>query len=375
MNGRITRLQLLVLLAVGWGILACNCFDPQVQPPKKKDVSAGNDSEGQETDLVTSTDSADGPGGEDQDSLLQEAGHDSGGTDASGPETQPDVAVPGCTDPEALNYDPSATEDDGSCLYPVSVTFNVDMSCAKSVAAPQVAGGNTFGMPGDYPMSDPDGDDVWTVTIPIAVGLSTAYTFTSDACQDWSCKEDIAGQECATEPYNDRFLTMGSVDMTVNACFGNCGEGFCGQCPVGSPPPESAVQCKPPQVKVEFLLDMSKAWDIAKANVIALQGSFAGFWPGIVMERIPVSKLYRVAVCLDADTDYTFKFAGYEYSNGANEFPDNGYEVGKPPCPGTTITAECQYGTCTDRLLHTGAKDSTVGVFLWGECDTYPPPL
>lgn len=28
------------------------------------------------------------------------------------------AALPGCTDPEALNYDPAATEDDGSCNYP-----------------------------------------------------------------------------------------------------------------------------------------------------------------------------------------------------------------------------------------------------------------
>ena len=28
------------------------------------------------------------------------------------------VSVPGCTDPAATNYDPLATTDDGSCLYP-----------------------------------------------------------------------------------------------------------------------------------------------------------------------------------------------------------------------------------------------------------------
>ena len=37
--------------------------------------------------------------------------------------------VEGCTQPEAVNYEPSATEDDGSCLvpgcrYPAAVNFN-----------------------------------------------------------------------------------------------------------------------------------------------------------------------------------------------------------------------------------------------------------
>lgn len=34
-------------------------------------------------------------------------------------------SVPGCTDPAALNYNPSATEDDGSCFYPESCEGNL----------------------------------------------------------------------------------------------------------------------------------------------------------------------------------------------------------------------------------------------------------
>ena len=40
--------------------------------------------------------------------------------------TPEDGAVPGCTDPDASNYDPDATVDDGSCFY--EETVNVDLS-------------------------------------------------------------------------------------------------------------------------------------------------------------------------------------------------------------------------------------------------------
>ena len=33
------------------------------------------------------------------------------------------VQIPGCTDPLACNYDPSATVDDGSCAYPRDSTY------------------------------------------------------------------------------------------------------------------------------------------------------------------------------------------------------------------------------------------------------------
>lgn len=54
-------------------------------------------------------------------------------TDTSGPVEMegmlvPSCAIPGCTDVEACNYDPSATEDDGSCTYAM-FCFDCDGVC------------------------------------------------------------------------------------------------------------------------------------------------------------------------------------------------------------------------------------------------------
>ena len=104
------------------------------------------------------------------------------------------------------------------------VTFNVNM--ANETVSPEgvfLAGGGNFGFPGDYPMSDDDGDGVWSITVQVPHGFTGHYTFTNGACEDWSCKENIVGQPCA-DPYNwnDRLLVNVTSTMEVNTCFGQC---------------------------------------------------------------------------------------------------------------------------------------------------------
>ena len=52
------------------------------------------------------------------------------------------------------------------------------------------------GSPGDSPMSDDDGDGVWTRTIELEKNSSFSYKFVS--CLSWDCMEDLSGQFCAT---------------------------------------------------------------------------------------------------------------------------------------------------------------------------------
>ena len=51
--------------------------------------------------------------------------------------------MPGCTDPDASNYDPDATVDDGSCFY--EETVNVDLSAGWNWISYLPQSGNTVG--------------------------------------------------------------------------------------------------------------------------------------------------------------------------------------------------------------------------------------
>ena len=112
----------------------------------------------------------------------------------------------------------------GANAQTVSVTWNLNMN-NETVAAegPSVAGGADFGFPGENPMTDDDGDGIYTWTTEVAVGYTGFYTFTNGACGDWSCKENIAGQDCANPGnFNDRSLENITEDTVINTCFGQC---------------------------------------------------------------------------------------------------------------------------------------------------------
>jgi hypothetical protein len=144
-----------------------------------------------------------------------------------------------------------------------TVTFNVNMEMEDvDPTGVYLAGGGNFGNPGDNEMTDEDGDGIYSITVEVAAGFSSFYTFTNGACGDWSCKENLAGLPCGDpNNYNDRFLPEITGNTVVSTCFGQCSTD--GSCEMISPVP------------VTFKVDMSE--QLVVSGVTIFGGSINGW--------------------------------------------------------------------------------------------------
>lgn len=191
--------------------------------------------------------------------------------------------------------------EDGSCPAPPSVfhdvTFHVNMENETlSAEGLFLAGGALFGFPGDFPMTDADGDNVYSITVSVPDGYTGDYTFVNGP--DWWAKEDISGQDCAVPPYSDRRLTDITEDTVINTCFGFCTtDGSCGT-------PE-------PTAMVTFQVNMASY--AGTYGAVNLNGSFNG-WCGSCnpMEDADGDGIYDLTIALPLDTlEYKFTVDGW----------------------------------------------------------------
>ncbi len=107
----------------------------------------------------------------------------------------------------------------------VNITFELNTTTIPVIDASglYVAGGSGFGFPGDYQLTDPDEDGIYSITIQKEQGFSSHYIFLNGNCPAWDCKENLASLPCSDPAnYNDRFLPPVMSDTTILACFGTC---------------------------------------------------------------------------------------------------------------------------------------------------------
>ncbi len=111
-----------------------------------------------------------------------------------------------------------------ACGESITITINLgEGGISPSDDGFFIAGGGNFGNPGDFPLTDDDGDGVHTISFERPIGFESYYTFTNGNCPDYSCKENIAGQDCANpDNFNDRFMGPFNEDTVINTCFAQC---------------------------------------------------------------------------------------------------------------------------------------------------------
>jgi hypothetical protein len=133
----------------------------------------------------------------------------------------------GCTDVSAVNYDAAAFVDDGSCLY--SSTFNVEMNCEDQLSFTTVSlESPVFGWCGGcVPMTDPDGDGIYSVTIDLPLGsFEHKYATDNFAGQENLIDDMVSGGTCApiTDYYSyanrEAIISVGHVS---NDTYSSCG--------------------------------------------------------------------------------------------------------------------------------------------------------
>lgn len=177
------------------------------------------------------------------------------------------AACPSLQETQSCNtQDCESTCENGNT--PFDITIHVNMR-SEEVSADGVfiAGGGHLGGPGDNQMSDDDGDGVFSFSTTICTLPDSEdqlhFTILNGNCGDWSCKEDIGGQSCVANEYNDRGVYRHQPESSI--VFGDC-DGLC----IGGVAPGSE--------EVTFNVDMRDE-EVSDSGVFIAGGEHFGLSP------------------------------------------------------------------------------------------------
>ena len=244
---------------------------------------------------------------------------------------------------EVTTLDAVCYESCYACGAAANITWNVGVGDPSDTGV-WLAGGAEFGAPGgNYEMSDDDADGVYSITIERAMGWEGFYTFTNGNCPDFSCKENIAGQDCANpDNFNDRYLDAGTTE--VNTCFAEC---------------TTDTNCAPPAepTMTTFSVDMNEVSAVS-ADGVNIFGQFSN-WGNIPMTDDDGDGVWTVTIELDKAV-YEYKF-----KNGLDG------ENQESLVEGSSCTMTTPDGMFTNRIIDlTEAEDiSDAGVVCYESCE------
>ncbi|MBI1316495.1 T9SS type A sorting domain-containing protein [bacterium] len=208
----------------------------------------------------------------------------------SGNTVLPIVCFAGCTD----------------CIVnPVTVnaTFSVNMALETVSANGVHIAGNFQGWnPATTPMTDPDGDMVYTVTLPVDTSAQLLFKFING--NDWPFQEVTAnlascGQNDGFGGYN-RLLLSGNADTTFPVvCFSSCVN-----CPIN-----------PNMINLSLAVDMSE--ETVSANGVHVAGTFNNWDPASTPMLDPDGDMvYEVTVMVPENDTVEFRYINGNTSGG-----------------------------------------------------------
>ena len=191
----------------------------------------------------------------------------------------------------------------GSCVAPLAVTFNIDMSVVASVSENGVhlAGSFQGWDPAGTPMMD-NGDGTWSVTVEMEPGTYTFKVINSNA---WDGNEEqMEGTGC--NQGGDRVATFDAENNLYEACFNTC-------------PGESCVP-DPDPADMTFRVNTANQ-ELMDGDTLFVWGSFTGWQGGaIAMTDADADGIWEHTETISGSANVDYKYSiGHPNSEGMIE--------------------------------------------------------
>ena len=272
-----------------------------------------------------------------------------------------DESVPvACRVPGTLNRgdsianvaDSAATVCYALCFNCAGVTFNVDMNqVTQTFTTPEVNGLWNNWCGNCNPLTDANGDGIWTTTLPLPVGTTQEYKFSADA---WTIQEQNNPAASCTNgnaTYTNRVLVVPATDTVLNVvCWSQC------------------TACD-----VDVTLKVNMAWEVANnaisANGVHVAGDFQGWSPSTTpMTDANNDGIFEVTITVPANSSIQYKFINGN-AWGADESVPSACVVPTTMNRGasftygdSTLSPVC-FGKCTDCAAGLGESLQNVSLF------------
>ena len=233
-----------------------------------------------------------------------------------------------------------------------NVTFNVDMNqVTQTFTTPEVNGLWNNWCGNCNPLTDANGDGIWTTTLPLTIGSTQEYKFSADA---WTIQEQNNPAASCTNgnaTYTNRVLVIPATDTVLSVvCWSQC------------------TACD-----VDVTLKVNMAWEVANnaisANGVHVAGDFQGWSPSTTpMTDANNDGIFEVTITVPANSSIQYKFINGN-AWGADESVPSACVVPTTMNRGasftygdSTLSPVC-FGKCTDCAAGLGESLQNVSLF------------